>query len=217
MASCCNENDEGIAALRRNQARVLWAVLALNAVMFVGEFTAGWLAGSTALLADSLDMLGDALVYGLSLFVIDRGLRAKAGSAGLKGSIMLVFGLVVAAEVGYKALYGAVPVSGIMAIAGAIALAGNLFCLVLLTRHRSDDVNMGSAWICSRNDLIANSGVILAAGLVALTHSVWPDIIIGGVIAAVFLRSSMSVLSDALANWRRASGTGAAGRARGAG
>ena len=75
MACCCNENDADIAALRRNQARVLWAVLALNAVMFVGEFTAGWLAQSTALLADSLDMLGDSLVYALSLFVIDRGGR----------------------------------------------------------------------------------------------------------------------------------------------
>ncbi|ROO28558.1 cation transporter [Salinisphaera orenii] len=217
MACCCNENDADIAALRRNQARVLWAVLALNAVMFVGEFTAGWLAQSTALLADSLDMLGDSLVYALSLFVIDRGGRAKAGAAGFKGSIMLAFGLIVAADVLYKAFHGAAPVSAIMAVAGTLALIGNVVCLILLTRHRGDDVNMGSAWICSRNDLIANSGVILAAGLVALTHSVWPDIIIGGVIAAVFLRSSIGVLADALAHWRQAGDTRDVGRAPGSG
>jgi len=206
MADCCNENDAHLAALRERQARILWIVLILNAVMFVGEFTAGWLAHSTALLADSLDMLGDTLVYGLSLFVIGGSTRAKAGSAGFKGSIMLGFGLLVAVQAVIKAVHGIPPQSAIMASVGALALAGNIICLVLLTRHRGDDVNMSSAWICSRNDLIANSGVILAAGLVALTSSVWPDVAIGGLIAALFLRSSIGVLGDAFAAYRQSPG-----------
>lgn len=202
MACCCNENDSHLAQLRERQARMLWVVLALNAAMFAGEFTAGWLAHSTALLADSLDMLGDALVYALSLRVVGFGGRAKAGAAGFKGALMLAFGLVVAGQVIAKTIYGMPPMAAVMAGVGAIALIGNIICLILLTRHRGDDVNMGSAWICSRNDLIANSGVILAAGLVAATQSVWPDLLVGAVIATPFLRSSVGVLRDAVRAYR---------------
>ncbi|MES1951431.1 cation efflux protein [Salinisphaera sp. S4-8] len=208
MAGCCHEDDAHLQAMRDGQRRVLWTVLALNAVMFVGEFTAGWIAGSTALLADSLDMLGDTLVYAFSLAVIARGARAKALSAGFKGMVMLVFGLVVCAQLVAKLVYGLPPAAPIMAVVGTLALIGNIVCLVLLTRHREDDINMRSVWICSRNDLFANSGVIVAAALVAFTHSIWPDLIIGAAIAALFLRSAFGVLGDARGAYREAAQPG---------
>lgn len=202
MARCCSENDTHLQELRRAQSQVLWAVLALNAVMFAAEFLAGWLAGSTALLADSLDMLGDTLVYTLSLMVIAQAPRYKAISAGFKGTIMLVFGLFVLAEAVHRVATGAAPLPTPMLVVGSIALAANLACLCLLTRHRRDDVNMRSSWVCSRNDLVANSGVIVAGLLVGVTGRAWPDLVIGSVIAALFVYSAMGVLSDARRAWR---------------
>ncbi|MES1945301.1 cation diffusion facilitator family transporter [Salinisphaera sp. PC39] len=197
MSACCDEDDAHIAELRERQTRMLWAVLAINASMFLVEFTAGWLAASNALMGDSLDMLGDTLVYGLSLFVVARSDRWKAVSAGFKGTIMLGFGLLVLGDAVAKAWSGDTPQYGIMAAVGLLALLANTLCLVLLTRHRGDDVNMRSAWVCSRNDLVANSGVLVAAALVAGTGSRWPDVIVGAAIAALFLRSAIGVLGQA--------------------
>ncbi len=197
MAGCCHEDDSHLTALRQRQTRMLWAVLVINAGMFVTEFTAGWIADSTALLGDSLDMLGDALVYGFSLWVVTRSERWKAVAAGLKGTVMAVFGAAVLMEAASKVVWGGVPQPPIMAVFGAIALAANSLCLVMLTRHRGDDVNMRSAWICSRNDLIANGAVLLAAAMVHASRSPWPDIVVGVAIAGLFLRSSGLVLSDA--------------------
>jgi len=201
MAGCCSENDIHLQHMRSQQARMLWAVLAINTVMFLFEFTAGWLASSTALMGDSLDMLGDAMVYGLSLFVVAKSMRWKALSAGFKGVIMLAFGLLVLGQAATKAVAGQTPEPTIMAIVGLIALVANVACLMLLTRHRSDDVNMRSSWICSRNDLFANGGVLVAAALVAFTNSVWPDVAVGTIIAGLFLHSSVGVLRDARASF----------------
>ncbi|MGB7755815.1 MAG: cation diffusion facilitator family transporter [Salinisphaera sp.] len=194
---CCSETDPHLQAMRQRQARMLWAVLSINTLMFAAEFGAGWWAGSTALLGDSLDMLGDALVYGLSLFVVARSVQWKAISAAAKGALMLGLGLLVLGEALAKTLSGHVPDSGFMMGVGAVALAANIVCLFLLTRHRDDDVNMRSSWICSRNDLFANGGVIVAGLLVALTDTVWPDVIVGAAIAVLFLQSSIGVLRDA--------------------
>ena len=201
MPGCCSENDAHLQHMRDRQSRMLWAVLAINTLMFVVEFTAGWLASSTALLADSLDMLGDSLVYGLSLFVVAKSLRWKAVSAGCKGVVMLGFGVLVLGEAVIKAMAGDTPQSGVMAVVALIALAANIVCLVLLTSHRGDDVNMRSSWICSRNDLFANASVLVAAVFVAWTQSVWPDVIVGALIAGLFLHSSIGVLRDARANY----------------
>lgn len=211
MAGCCDENDTHLAELRARQTLMLWTVLCINAVMFVVEFTAGWLAGSNALMGDSLDMLGDSLVYGLSLFVVARSVRWKAVSAGFKGAIMLTLGLLVLADAIVKAWSGAVPQYGVMAVIGTLALAANTVCLLLLTRHRGDDVNMSSAWICSRNDLIANTGVLIAAGLVALSGSRWPDVIVGAAIASLFIRSAIGVLRQAYLTLGEASAPAPAG------
>ena len=201
---CCDTKSNGLDVLWASQSRILWIVLAINAGMFVVEAAAGLIAGSAALLGDSLDMLGDALVYGVSLAVIGRSQRARAGAAAMKGTAMLLFGVAVLAEVVYKLYTQDVPNASIMSITAAAALAANSICLVLLTRHRADDINMRSAWICSRNDLIANAGVILAAAGVFLTNTIWPDIAVGLLITGLFLRSSIHVLRQATSELRRA-------------
>ena len=194
MSNCCNDKACELEALRGRQGSVLKIVLAINAAMFLVETGAGLLAHSTALLADSLDMLGDALVYAFSLYVLARGARWQAVSAILKGSIMAVFGFFVLGEAVYKILDPVFPVAEIMGIIGMIALLANSLCLGLLWRHRSDDINMHSVWLCSRNDIIANTSVLLAAAGVWLTESGLPDIIIGLSIAAIFLRSAFHVV-----------------------
>jgi cation diffusion facilitator family transporter len=197
MASCCEDKSCEATALRESHSRLLWVVLAINALMFVVEGIAGVLAHSTSMLADALDMLGDALVYGFSLFVVARSLRWQAGAAMAKATFMLIFGLGVLAEAGYKVFHPIMPAVGTMGVIGAMALAANAICFALLYRHRSDNLNMSSTWLCSRNDLIANVGVLVAAGAAYLLDSRWPDIIIGCSIAALFLRSAFSVLRDA--------------------
>src|SRR4029078_11626349 len=170
--------------------------LSRNALVCVVEGSAGLLARSTSLLADALDMLGDALVYAFSLFVIARSLRWQAAATVAKGAFMLVFGLGVLAEAGYKIFHPIMPAVGTMGTIGALALVANTICFALLYRHRADNLNMNSTWLCSRNDLIANVGVLVAAGATYLLASRWPDIIVGCVIAALFLRSAFSVLRD---------------------
>ena len=198
MATCCEDKNCEITAMRERHGRVLWVVLAINALMFLAEGWAGLLAHSTSLLADALDMLGDALVYGFSLVVLARTARWQAGVALAKGGFMLAFGLAVLAEALYKVFYPVMPVVGTMAILGGIALAANLVCFFLLYRHRGDNLNMSSTWLCSRNDLIANVGVLLAAGGSYALVSRWPDIVVGGIIASLFLGSAFSVMRQSI-------------------
>lgn len=166
--------------------------------MFLAEGTAGLLAHSTALLADSLDMLGDALVYGFSLYVLSMGGRWQAVSALFKGAVMAAFGVFVLGSALYKIFFSVLPIAEAIGIVGIIALGANSICLALLWRHRSDDINMSSVWLCSRNDIIANTSVLIAGAGVWLTGSGWPDIIIGLSIAALFLRSATHVISRAM-------------------
>lgn len=198
MDSCCENKTSDILALREKQARVLYIVLAINAVMFLVEFSAGWLAGSTALLADSLDMFGDASVYALTLYVLHRSNQMRNAAVIFKGVMMLLLGLLVIGEAISKMISGSVPNPGIMSAIGGVALIANTICFVMLYRHRSDDLNMNSTWLCSRNDLIANVSVIAAAGLVAVTGTVWPDIVVGLCVAGLFIHSAIQVLSKAL-------------------
>lgn len=198
MTNCCEDKACEISALRARHARVLWAVLAINALMFLIEGTAGLLARSTSLLADSLDMLGDALVYGFSLYVVARSARWQAGAALVKGVFMLLFGLGVLAEAVHKVLHPVLPAAGTMGVIGALALGANLVCVLLLYRHRDDNLNLSSVWLCSRNDLIANLGVLGAAAATALLGSRWPDILVGGFIASLFLTSALHVLRQSI-------------------
>ncbi|GJL59736.1 MAG: hypothetical protein NPIRA03_25930 [Nitrospirales bacterium] len=198
MSDCCNDKACEIEALRDRQSSILKIVLAINAVMFLVELTAGLLAGSVSLIADSLDMLGDALVYGFSIYVVARGARMKAKAALLKGGIMAAFGLFVFGQAMYKMILPHVPVFETIGIIGVLALVANSLCLVLLWRHRADDINMSSVWLCSRNDIIANISVLCAAAGVWLTGSGWPDIVVGLALAVLFLRSALFVLRGAM-------------------
>ena len=191
-------------ARQAEQRRVLATVLIINTVMFVAEFGAGVIAGSAALMADSVDMFGDALVYGLSLYALARSDRWKAGAAMAKGVFILAFGLAVLVDIAVKLKSGVPPSSTLMLIFGAVALVCNVACLRMLWRFRSQDVNMASTFECSRNDVISNVGVIVAAGAVALSASPWPDIAVGAAIAVMFLRSAFRVIGSALPELRAA-------------
>jgi cation diffusion facilitator family transporter len=197
MHECCDAKADELVRLRGRQARVLKIVLGINAAMFLIEFTAGVIAHSTALMADSVDMLGDALVYALSLFVIDRGPRWRAGAAVAKGLVILCFGAWILLEAALKILEGITPLAPLMAAFGALAVIANLTCLRLLWPLRSQDVNMRSTFECSRNDVTSNVWVLLAAAAVWVTDRGWPDIIVGLIVAALFLRSALSVLREA--------------------
>ncbi len=207
MADCCNDKACEIDALRGRQSATLKIVLAINAVMFVVELTAGLIGHSISLVADSLDMLGDALVYGFSLYVVARGAAMKARAALFKGIIMAGFGLFVLGQAIYRIAVPQLPLFEAIGAIGLLALAANSMCLYLLWRHRADDINMSSVWLCSRNDIIANVSVLFAAAGVWLTQSGWPDIAVGLALAALFLRSALHVLRAAIKELRAARAT----------
>jgi cation diffusion facilitator family transporter len=204
MDDCCEAKAAELGALRSRHTSVLVAVLAINAFMFIVEFGVGLISGSSALLADSLDMLGDSFVYGFSLFVVHRSLTWHARAALLKGAIMVLFGVAVLVEVAFKLRAGTPPTVSAMAAVGTLALAANALCFSLLWRHRADDINLRSTWLCSRNDLIANSAVLAAAGLVGWSGSRWPDIVVGLGIAILFLRTAAVVLRESFEELGRA-------------
>ncbi len=185
--------------LQKRQSKVLWIILVINAVMFVVEFGGGIKAASLSLTGDSLDMLGDALVYGCSLYVIKKGKKAQARSAILKGSIMFISAIAVFARATYQLFAQTVPTVQLMSEIGILALVANLICFLLLIRHRNDNINMSSVWLCSRNDIIANILVLLTAGLVLLTNSFLPDFILGLLLTVVFAQSAGKVLNQARA------------------
>jgi Co/Zn/Cd efflux system component len=202
MDACCENKSSELTQLRERQAKVLYVVLAINGLMFLFEFIAGWVIGSTALLGDSLDMFGDTTVYALTLYTLHRSDRERAAASLVKGGFMLIFGIAVIGEAIYKSVAGAAPTAEAMGIVGVIALMANSICFLMLYRFRSDDINMRSTWLCSRNDLIANTGVIIAAVLVGATQTRWPDVVIGMIIAGLFLHSAWRVLGEASREWR---------------
>ena len=196
MTDCCTDAACVVEKLQARQASTLKVVLVINAGMFLLEFAAGFFAASTALLADSLDMFGDALVYGFSLYVVSRNDWWKAVSAAIKSGLMALFGLFVLGQATYKFFNPAAPQFEIIGVIGLLALAANGVCLLLLWRHRAEDVNMRSVWLCSRNDIIANVSVILAGLGVWLTGSQLPDLLVGLGIAVLFLRTAFHVFQD---------------------
>ncbi|NQD38269.1 cation transporter [Permianibacter sp. IMCC34836] len=205
MAGCCEHDLCETKTLERQQRRVLWVTLSLNGAMFLAEFIAGWLAGSTALMADSLDMFADAAVYGVSLYAVGHSLQLKARAAVLNGSLQWLLGLLILVEVGRRSWLGTAPEPVAMTVLGLLALLVNTTCFLLLTRFRKGDINLRATWICSRNDMIGNVGVVLAAGLVAWLNSPWPDRVVGFVMAVIILRSAWRILGEAVPLARRPS------------
>jgi Co/Zn/Cd efflux system component len=203
MGGCC-DNNCSIDALRERQRGTLLSVLGINAVMFL-VIAAGALYGSsTALLADSLDNLGDALTYGLSLYAVSRGAAVKAKVALFKGGLIFLAACVVAAQIVYKLVVPSVPLFEIMGLFSLLGLVANSLCLFLLWRHRHDDVNMSSVWECSRNDIASNLSVFVAAGVVWLTGSGWADLVVALGLVWLLMRSAIRVISSAMAELRGA-------------
>jgi Co/Zn/Cd efflux system component len=203
-ASCCHDCHEDDPQ-RGNPAyrRVLWIVLAINAVMFAVEIAAGLAAGSASLQADALDFLGDAGNYAISLFVVGMALRYRAMAALAKGSTMAMFGLWVLGITGWHALDGTLPQAFTMGAVGFTALAANAASFGLLWSHRGGDANMRSAWICTRNDVLGNFAVLLAALGVFGTGTGWPDLVVAVVMAALAMQGALIVIRQSLGELRQ--------------
>jgi Co/Zn/Cd efflux system component len=179
-------------------------VLAINAIMFLVIAAAALYGDSAALLSDSLDNLGDALTYALSLYVVARGSAAKARVALFKGALILLAALVVLGHVVYRVWVPGEPLFEVMGLFSVLGLIANGVCLGLLWRHRHEDINMSSVWECSRNDIAGNIAVFLAAGGVWLTGSAWPDLVVGGALALLLMRSAGRVIGAARRELRAA-------------
>lgn len=203
MSGCC-DNGCSLDRLRARQRGTLRIVLGVNAVMFFVIVAAALYGRSTALLADSLDNLGDALTYGLSLYAVSRGAAAKARVALFKGGLIFAAALVVAGQIGYRVFVPSLPLFEVMGLFSVLGLAANSLCLFLLWRHRHEDVNMNSVWECSRNDIASNLSVFVAAGAIWFTGSAWPDIVVAAGLVWLLLRSAGRVLSSAVVELRAA-------------
>lgn len=196
MVGCCDDvKFDGLSAAYR---RALWIVIAINATMFLVEMVAGTLAGSQALKADALDFLGDTATYSISLFVIGMPLIWRARAALFKGLSLGAMGLWVFGSTIYNSLILGVPLAEVMGAIGFLALSANLVSVLILVKYKDGDANVRSVWLCSRNDAIGNLAVVLAASGVWATKSGWPDLVVAGVMASLFLWSSAQIVRQAL-------------------
>jgi Co/Zn/Cd efflux system component len=201
MSGCCQDGCE-LNARNERQRKTLKLVLAINAVMFLVIVAGALYANSTALLSDSLDNLGDAITYALSLYAIALGVRVKAQVALFKGVLILAAALVVAGQILYRLAFPALPVFEAMGLFSVLGLAANGTCLYLLWRHRNEDINMSSVWECSRNDIASNLSVLVAALGVRVTGAAWPDLLVAACLAALLFRSAARVTASALRELR---------------
>ena len=186
--------EESVAPDDAAQARLLKLLLTINALMFVVEIGVGFWAQSTGLIADSLDMFADAAVYGLSLYAVGRSAALKARAAHLAGWLQLALALLALGEVLRRFLHGSEPVSELMMGMGLAALVANAACLILIARQRDAGAHMKASYIFSANDVIANAGVIVAGGWVALTGSAYPDLVIGTIVGLIVLNGARRIL-----------------------
>ena len=202
--SCCTPPPLSFDNRAKNSAyrRVLWAVLVINALMFLVEVGAGLAAGSASLQADALDFLGDAANYGISLFVVGMALRYRASAALAKGATMAAFGMWVIGTAVWHALHGTLPSAFTMGTVGVAALFANAASFGLLWAYRHGDANMRSAWICTRNDVLGNLAVLLAALGVFGTGTGWPDVIVAAIMAGLAIQGAALVIRQASAEFR---------------
>lgn len=177
------------------QANVLKILLAINALMFLIEFTSGILAASTGLIADSLDMFADAAVYGIALYAVGKASKLQLKAAHISGWIQLALALTVIGDVIRRFIYGSEPESTLMIVIGLVALIANVLCLYLISGHKNDGAHMKASWIFSANDVIVNLGVIFAGFLVVWTGTAYPDLIIGIIVSLFVLNGARRILS----------------------
>ncbi len=192
MSDC----DCSVEVEAREQSRVLWSLLLINGVMFVAEVVAGVIAESTGLIADSLDMLADATVYAIGLYAVGRAASVKNRAAMLSGVFQLSLALGVAFEIARRFVQGSEPEAVLMIGVSIVALIANIACVVLISKHRDGEVHMRASWIFTRNDVIANAGVILAGALVYVFRSNLPDLVIGALIVLVVARGGLTIVAE---------------------
>ena len=205
MSDC----DCSIEIESRQQGRVLIVLLAINAVMFVVEVVTGVIAESTGLIADSLDMLADAVVYGIALYAVGRAVTAKIRAAYVSGYMQMALAFIVALDVCRRAVFGSEPEPAYMILIGLVALAANVVCLSLIAKHRDGGVHMRASWIFSKNDVIANAGVVVSGGIVFVTETRWPDLFVGFAIAYIVFRGALAIIEDARNEQRQSIVSGA--------
>ena len=197
MSGCCD--DKVFVGMSDAYKRALLAVILINVVMFFVEITAGLKSGSQALLADALDFAGDSATYTISLLVIGASLRTRAMASLFKGGSLAFIAVIILASSLYRFLGDTVPTAETMGLIGFLALLANLISLLILMRWREGDSNVRSVWLCSRNDAVGNVGVIIAGIVVGITGAAWPDLVVAILLATLFLRSSVSIISQARA------------------
>ncbi|MGE4233364.1 MAG: cation transporter [Bacteriovoracia bacterium] len=197
MDDCCHDDDVNKVLIEHKST--LWAVLLINLAMFFVEGISSYFAQSTALLADSLDMLSDAAIYGVTFYAIGKGPIVEAKVSLLKGTMMGVLGVAVLIQALLRFFSTEVPVAETISVVSTLALVANLICALLLLRHRNDNLNMRSVWLCTRNDVLANIGVLCASGLVFWFQSRIPDLVVGVVIALMVIKSATSVVAESRA------------------
>lgn len=192
---CEVDPDEALdPAANASDARVLRLLLAVNSIMFLVEFIWGWIAQSTGLVADSLDMFADAAVYALSLYAVSRNASMKVRAAHIAGWLQLALAGGALVEVVRRAMYGSEPASMLMIGIGSVALVANAACLVLIAKRRDRGVHMTASYIFTANDVLANFGVVAAGLLVWWTESPYPDLIIGAIIALIVMNGARRIL-----------------------
>lgn len=202
--SAGHEHAETFEGLNDTYKRRLIIVTVVNIVMFLVEMTAGQLSGSQALKADALDFAADGATYALSFWAIGKTPTVRAGAAMLKGISLLLMGLWVAATTLYQLLILGVPEAEVMSVVAILALAANLFSVWLLLPYKDGDANVRSVWLCSRNDAIGNVAVVIAAGFVFLLGNGAPDLIVAGIMAALFLNSAWQIITQSWGEWQHA-------------
>ena len=214
--NCCSGGVPVFDGVEPRYNRVLWTVIGINGLMFFAEMLAGHVAGSQALKADALDFLADTVTYGLSLAVIGASMKTRAMAALSKGVSLSAMSLWVFGSTVYQTLVLGLPRAELMGVIGMLALAANLASVLLLMRYKEGDANVRSVWLCSRNDAIGNVIVMIAALTVSGTASAWPDLAVAGVMAAIFLTSSVQILRQAWMEYRGNTGQLATGISRAA-
>ncbi|MFN3319221.1 MAG: cation transporter [Allorhizobium sp.] len=202
MSAACGHDHAPFDGMSETYKRRLWLVIGINAAMFAVEMTAGQLARSQALQADALDFFADAVTYGISLAVIGASLKTRSMAAAAKGVSLFLMGFWVFGSTIWRVFQGGVPEAPVMGVIGFLALAANVASVLLLMSYKDGDANVRSVWLCSRNDAIGNVIVMIAAVGVWGTATAWPDLIVAGIMAGLFLSSSVQILSQSLAEWR---------------
>ncbi len=191
--SCCQGHVD-VAALHARQRRILIIVLMINTATFLMMVYFAIFSGSSSLLSAALDNFGDAMTYALSLMVVGASGVAKARVALFKGMLILCAALAVVFQIGWRIMHSEIPIVEAMGIAALLNLGANSLCLWLLTPYRDDDVNMTSAWECSRNDVSEGLAVIATTFAVWMFGSGWPDLVVAVGLLILFLRSAVRVL-----------------------